>query len=98
MKKLLKNINNIDYIFKILHIWYNKCNENTFNYFFNRFSKFIILTYLNNTKNKNLVIKFLKNKDVYEDTKLYNFVVDDIIKVFDNEDNISFETFEECIY
>ena len=95
-------LNDIDYINRWLEFWYIKCNESIFKYFFNKFAKYIILCYLNNTHNKNLLIKYLKNdkdKDIFEHIKLYKYVAKDILKTFnDDDDNLSFELFEEVVF
>ena len=63
---MLENkINNYSYIDRLLSIYYNKSDNEVFEHYFNKFAKEVITTYLEQCKNKEKVIKFIKEVQMF---------------------------------
>lgn len=94
---MLENkVNDYSYIDRMLSIWYNKSDDEVFEHYFNKFAKEVITTYLEQCRNKEKVIKFIKEGSnvSYNDCKE---IEQDIKETFENE-YLFYEVFESIIY
>lgn len=93
--KINNKANDFGYIDRLLSIWYNKCSNKVFEYYFNKFATTIITSYLEKTEQRNNIAKFMKNSNIsYND---YKALENDIKETFENE-YLFYEVFESIIY